>query len=104
MANNFQELIRIVLPLIFPTFSTFLVTSVAGIFTNQMALFSFYSTKPISYDLYTIGYYLYRSASELEGLAGYSDLAALGVCISIFTIPVTFAVRKLLDRYGPSVG
>ena len=102
-ANDFRELVSIVLPLIFPTFSTFIIVGIAGIFTNQMGLFSFYGTKAISFDLYTVGYYLYRETALIAGNAGYPPVAALGVCISIFTIPTTFLVKYLLKKVGPKV-
>jgi ABC-type sugar transport system permease subunit len=99
--NDFQELVHIVLPLVYPTFSTFIVVGVAAIFTNQMNLYSFYGTKPISYDLYTIGYYLYRETSLITGNAGYPPVAALGICISVFTIPLTLFAKWLLNKLGP---
>ena len=57
-ANAWDEFIHIVLPGIFPTISTFAVTSVASIFINQMNLFSFFNLSA-SNDVQTYGYYLY---------------------------------------------
>lgn len=99
--SNTQELFHIVLPLVYPTFSTFIVVGVAAIFTNQMNLYSFYGTKPISYDLYTIGYYLYRETSLISGNVDYPRVAALGVCISFFTIPLTLLTKWVLNKLGP---
>ncbi len=50
-----KELLFIVLPSIWSTFVTFMVTSVVGIFTNQMALYTFYAAEAPP-ALYTFGY------------------------------------------------
>lgn len=101
--NNFQELTKIVLPLIYPTFVTFMTVGVVGIFTNQMGLFGFYGAKALSYDMYTFGYYLFRKTSQISGLADYPPLAALAMVVSMFTIPLTIIIRAVLRKVGPKV-
>lgn len=101
--NNVQELVKIVLPMIYPTFVTFITAGVAGILSHQMGLYSFFGTRQISYDIYTIGYYLFRQTALISGNAGYPPVAALGIVLSVFTIPVALAVRWLLTKFGPSV-
>lgn len=41
-ATGINEFWRITLPMVYPTLSTFLITGVAGLFTNQINLYSFY--------------------------------------------------------------
>lgn len=101
--NSVQELTKIVLPLIYPTFVTFITAGVAGILSHQMSLYSFFGTRQISYDMYTVGYYLFRQTALISGNAGYPPVAALGIVLSIFTIPVALTVRWLLNKFGPSV-
>ena len=96
-----KEFWFITLPMIFPTISTFLLVSIAAIFTNQMSLFSFYGDKA-EQRLYTFGYYLYRETQKGE-LARYPYLASIGLLLTVVTVPMMMGVRKLLKEFGPSV-
>lgn len=100
-AIGIKEFIYIVFPMIFSTFSVFLITSIAALFTNQLnnfALFGYNATTTA-----TIGYYLFlqleRTNSRVYLLP---SLSALGLMITAITIPVTFLIRRLLTKYGPS--
>lgn len=95
-----KEFVFITVPLIWPTFVTFMVVSVAGIFTNQLNLYSFYSTAATQ-SLWTFGYYLYHQAS-VSNLPEYPFLAAVGILFTLIAVPLTFLVRWLLEKFGPS--
>lgn len=98
-ASSLREFFSIVLPLIYPTITTFLVVQVGAIFTNQLNIFTFFGGNS---DLKTMGYYLY-SKVQSSGVESYPRLAAFGVMCTFVTIPLTFIVRWLLNKYGPSV-
>ena len=107
-ANIVQEFLHITIPMIFPTFVTFVVVGFAGIFTNQMNLFTFYGTSgAATFD--NFGYFLYRKIQE-AGVTGvlafsgldYTQLSALGVIITVILVPITLGVRYLLQKFGPS--
>lgn len=95
-----KELLFIVLPSIWSTFVTFMVTSVVGIFTNQMALYTFYAAEAPP-ALYTFGYYLYRGA-KIGTNVEYPYLAALGLLLTLIAVPMTFLARWGLKTLGPS--
>lgn len=104
----FKELIHITMPMIYPTFVTFMVVNFACIFTNEMSLFLWYEYNYETYpkDL-TIGYYLFAKAymANNHGVAGLSDLSylsALGIVLSAIAIPTTFVFKWLLEKFGPS--
>ncbi len=106
--NVIQEFIYITIPSVWPTFVTFVVTGIAGIFTNQMNMYTFFGTKGTNkFDVF--GFYLYREA-QASGLslteAGvhptYGVLSALGLIFTAILIPVTFGVRYCLNKFGPS--
>lgn len=103
----FKELIFITLPLIYPTFVTFMIVNFAAIFTNEMSLYLFYG-----YDIgndsktMTIGYFLFAKArmAEKQGtLSDYNYLSAFGLLLSMIAIPCTFVFKWLLEKIGPSV-
>lgn len=96
----FREFISLVVPYILPTVGTFLIAGVATIFTNQLNLFSFFGEGVPGMDK-TIGYYLYilvaaPSASSIH----YCYAAFLGLLSTLVAVPLTFAVRKLVSKWG----
>ena len=96
-----REFVSIVIPLVFPTLRTFLITGITAIFISDMGLFSFYGTGADP-SLYTFGYYILRGARTAT-IAEYPYFATVGVVISLFAIPITLLIRKLLNKFGPSV-
>ncbi len=98
-SEGFSQLIHIVLPSIWPNVVTFLVVGVASIFTNQLCLYSFFGTGASS-SVYTLGYYLYKNTIlSLED--GYPYLAAFGIVLTLFAVPLTYLVKFVLERFGP---
>ena len=105
--NVFTEFFYITFPMVFSTFSTFIITGLSGIFTQQLHLFTFYgTTAPL--EVRTLGYYIYTSTLQ-SGLLRekdyftYGELSALGLMITLIVLPLTFGVRALLEKIGPSV-
>lgn len=106
--NALQEFWHITMPGIFPTFVTFLTAGLAGVFTNQMQLYTFFGANaPIK----SVGYYLYINNLYSDGLVDrggykgfliYPHLSALGLIITFITIPIVMTVRWALRKYGPS--
>jgi len=97
-----REFFSIVLPQTFSTLSIFLVTGVAGIFINEINNFSFFNYwwKP---DTATIGFLMYFRTQKAKGdISQYPPLAALGLMMSAVAIPLTFLVRWILNKFGPS--
>lgn len=100
-ASPLKEFFYVVLPMVWGTVVTFLVVSVTAIFTNQMALFGFFDIDA-PYSLYTFGYFLFRGI-RTSNLGGYPYLAAAGLVLTVVSIILTFTVRGLLNKFGPSV-
>ena len=100
--NQFREFFHIVLPGIFPTITTFAITSVAAIFVNQLALYSLYPAGANA-SVQTIGYFLYIETLKAgDNQAQYPLLCAFGTLISLVAIPLTILTKHLLERFGPS--
>ncbi len=103
----FQEFWYIVLPFTYPTLTTFIVTGVATIFTNQYNLFTFYSSDLANMGPGTIGYIIYNNVQSSAANGDYSSIsfhqmAALGILCTIIIIPIVFGVKYLLEHKGPS--
>ena len=95
-----QEFLFIILPHIYPTFVTYVVTNIAVAFTNQMNLYSIYGNNAPVYTQ-TLGYFLYRKTANAD-LSEYPYLAAFGIVCTLFCIPVCFVIKKLLEKFGPT--
>ncbi len=100
------EFIHIYVPLIWPTFTTFVVTGLTGLFTSTMHLVVFYGTV-LDPPFEVFGYFLYKQTlnssltSTHPNYFPYSILSSLGVIVTIILVPVTLTVRKLMEKYGP---
>jgi ABC-type sugar transport system permease subunit len=95
-AKPMREFFSIVLPQIYPTVTVFLVTGVAGIFTNQLNLFSFF--KSVDDRFYTVGYYLYVRVQKAQSFGEYPYLSALGLSITCVVAPVALLLRRILEK------
>ena len=97
----FKEFTKIVIPMIWPTLTTFIISSCALIFMDQMNLFTFFKDGAAG-DLYTVGYYLYRQIRmDTANPAAYPALSAMGMMLTLITIPFVFAVRWFMNRINP---
>ena len=93
-----REFFSIVLPMILPTISTFLVAQIAGLFTNQAGLYSFFGSK-VEYENYTIGYYLFILVNgEGYGKTMYTYASALGLVCTFIAFPLTLLARHFLNK------
>ena len=95
-----REFINLVLPSIYGTFSTLIIVAVAGVFTNQLNLYSFFG-KGAQPQNSTIGYYLYNQ-TQSASLAGYPRLAAMGIIFTLIVAPVTLLVRYVVNKFDPT--
>ena len=100
--THFRELISISIPMIFPTITTMLVLSVAGLFTAQGPLYAIYGDLAPNY-VYTIGYYLYVVViGRNSSLVNFPYAAAMGILFTLVVAPLTLLVKFLLERFGPT--
>lgn len=105
-ANAVQEFIFITVPMIWPTFVSFLTINFAGIFTDQMHLHTLYGVNTGVENLETFGYYLYVKSSVgdlIDSDPTFPVLSAIGLCMTAVMLPSTILMRKGLRKFGPSV-
>lgn len=111
-ANIVEEFFHITIPSIWKTFVTFVVVGITGIFTNQMALYTFFESKGSEFS--TFGYYFFLNSQKLSSLGWeyipvrendvtLPILSATGLLITLVLVPFTFGVKALLEKFGPSV-
>ncbi len=98
-ANTVQEIWYIILPLIYPTLTTFLVVGVGGILTNQMGLYSFFGATAKE-KVQTFGYWFFNETKAADD-GGYPFLATMGIIMTAIVAPVTLFVKWGLEKVGP---
>ena len=110
--TSVQEFIYIAVPMVFPTLSTFTIVSLTGIFINTINVVGFYDYLNIAPEhLRTYGYQFFLSVqkSAYYDMGGMDvrmtipQLSALGLTFSVMTYAIVISVKKLLDKFGPSV-
>lgn len=98
-ASNVRILWSVVMPVIYPTIVTFMVTGVAGIFSGDASAYLFYEYSGPD-NITTIGYYIFLLTKNTASL-DYSFAAAIGLVFTIVTFPLTMLVKFVLDRLDP---
>lgn len=100
--SRIREFFTITIPLIFPTITTFLIAGIAGIFTNQIQLFNFYSTSARP-SMATLGYYFFTMVLGNEELAypKYPYASAAGLIFTFIAAPLTLLVKYILEKITP---
>ena len=99
-ASLMQEFRHITLPMIFPTFYTFLVAGLAGAFIGDYGMYAFSKVSGGS-AVPTMGYYITSGIIQDTSRVRYPYFAALGIVLSIITSIVVFSARKFLNRFDP---
>lgn len=110
-ASTVQEFVHVTIPMIFPTLTTFIVIGIAAIFVDQAHLYTFFVED--AQGMETVGYFLYVQALRSDVVAkgietkklvylSYPEISAFGLIITAVIVPLTFVLRRLFNRFGPS--
>ena len=95
----FKELIYVIMPLIWPTFSTQLIFMMTGLFSSSGPILLFTNgekgTSTISYWIFAK---LYGSGGGGATPVGYANVATLGLCLTAILVPIIMLSRKLVER------
>ncbi len=102
ISNMFQELWYIILPLIYPTLTTFLITGFAAIFSTSGPLLEFYYTDAPDY-VSNMGYYFTKMILVDGTEFSYPKYAAGGIILTIIVAPLTILLKWALEKFGPAM-
>lgn len=94
-----QELWHIIIPMIIPTMSTFMVTSVSGILTTGGPIFLLWGFEAPT-EVYNIGYVIFRRVNY-DGQVWYGYISALGLICTAIMVPITLGVKKFFEKVDP---
>lgn len=92
----FQELVRIIIPTIWPTISTIIILSFASILGSTGPILAF--TKGESGTM-TLSFYIYKLVSGVgTGVTDLNLACALGLAMTVVSLPFVFIVKRIV--YG----
>ena len=94
-----KEFVYIYFPLIWPTFTTFITLQIVGILGSEGSVFLFTEG---NYGTWTLSYWLFHVVYKGQ-LNSYGIAAALGIMMTIVTIPLVVAGRLFINRFGGEV-
>lgn len=94
-----EELWYIIIPLIMPTITTFMVTGVAGIFNDMGPNYIFWDTTAPA-RASNIGYLIYAKVLA-DGPVQYGYTAALGLICTLIAFPLTMLTKFLMEKADP---
>ena len=95
-----RELTQLIVPMIWPTISTFLILYATGLFNASGPIFLF-GTKG-SYETWTLSYWIFHKV--LYGGSGqYNTVSAMGLIFTCIGVPIVMFVRWLFERVIPAV-
>ena len=93
----FREFINMVLPLIWPTLSTYLVFRIAGVFTYTGPILLFTDG---AYNTYTIGFYIFEQVKYYNQLYYPSAVSLFWTALGI---PLVFICRWFIEKFGSDI-
>ncbi len=102
--NDRQEFFSIILPNIWPTLTTYIVTGVTTIFTWSGSLMTFYmyGAPP---NVWGLEYYFtvtVKNTGTLEYL-NYPMVATAGMFVMVVTLPIVFGVKAIMNKLDKTV-
>ena len=97
-AGFWREMVFISIPCVWPTIATLLTFAFCSILLadNNIFLFSQGTGSP---GMSTVGFYLYYLTLQISESGGnYNYPAAIGVVLTVFSVPIALTARRLLEK------
>lgn len=103
-ANDRVQFFGIVLPLVWPTFTTYCVTGLTGMFTWSGALMTFYMYDAPSH-IWGLDYYFTVTIKNTGSLGymNYPMVATAGLFVTIISTPVVFFAKWFMNKLDKTV-
>lgn len=102
-AVGMNQFMRIVLPMIFPSITSYIVISFAQVAVNQLSAYSFFGPGAGNMKADSIGYVLFNYVADTsQSSNAYSIASAGGILFTLVVAPVTLLIKWALEKYGPS--
>ena len=94
-----RELVNILFPLIWPTFSTQIIFAMTGLFNSSGPILLFTGG---NYDTSTISFWIFKQMYGTDGMGpsggAYNLVSATGLCCTLIGVPLVLFARKLIEK------
>lgn len=98
------EFWHITMPAVYPLLTVYLITGLTAMFTGSGAIFTFYQYNAPQY-CYTTGYFLFTKVmGDNASNFTYPYPAAVGMLVTLIVAPLTFLLKWVLEKFGPTEG
>lgn len=100
-----REMVQIILPMVWPTFSLFLILQLASVFSASGSVFLL-TSDPIKMKTETLSNWFYRTmynGGKTPSDNAISKMSALGMMITVVACTLSLTVRKWLVKLVPDV-
>lgn len=97
----FREFVQIVLPLMWPTLSTYLIYRIASMFTYTGPILLF--DKECTYGTSTIGYFIFSQVKFGTGVNKYYYASTVGFIFTMIGLPIILTIKHFLMKYSDNV-
>ena len=96
----FKELIYVIMPLIWPTFSTTVILDLCGILGAGGPVLLFGGDVISQGKASTISYWFFSKVygGGAFGIGSYGVMSAVGLIFTAISVPITLTIRHLLDK------
>ena len=99
-----REFFQLVLPLIWPTLSTLIIYQFGAITTFDFGTYVLFDNTGRFTSVQTMGYYLFLLTYEVSQFREVPNHpAALGMILTIITVPVVLVLRWAIDKFSDKV-
>ena len=96
--NMFSELWYMIIPLIWPTISTFLVTGAGAMLMASGPLYEWYGIGNVPPNVYTFGFYFTEQMLGSTSEVMYPFMAAANICLSVVCVTYTYTMRYFFNK------
>ena len=93
-----RELVSIVFPLIWPTFSTQIIFTMTGIFNSSGPILLFTNGK---YNTSTVSFWIFKQVygdGNVGGTGAYNLVSCAGLCFTLIGVPLILIARKIVEK------
>jgi len=98
----FRELVQIIFPLIWPTFSVMFIIILTGMFMSSGSILLYIDqNKYRSTSTYTINFWIFQQVLDK---GDYYLASAVGLIFSVLTLPFVFLFRWSMDKISDKIG
>lgn len=97
-----RELWQIVLPLVMPTVSVYIIGIITSVFGLTMQPYLIAKTPGVNNKYYTVGWYIFGSVQG-SSTSGMLNASTLGMILTLFMLPIVVVSKKMLKLLTPDV-